>query len=136
MTLEHLLPLIGFVAVMSGTPGPNNLMLIAAGAIHKVLPPAGGLRVAAGHVGGEQGQCSRDHLRPVRELQLLHELVAVHLNALEHGKVRRAAVEGARVRIFCVFDDAVIIRVDAFQQLLCEQPHDRLVPAEKSRDLE
>jgi len=32
MTLEHLLPLIGFVAVMSGTPGPNNLMLMAAGA--------------------------------------------------------------------------------------------------------
>ena len=32
MTPEHLLPLIGFVAVMSGTPGPNNLMLMAAGA--------------------------------------------------------------------------------------------------------
>ncbi len=32
MNLEQLLPLVGFVLIMSGTPGPNNLMLMAAGA--------------------------------------------------------------------------------------------------------
>jgi threonine/homoserine/homoserine lactone efflux protein len=32
MPLEQLLPLAGFVIVMTGTPGPNNLMLMASGA--------------------------------------------------------------------------------------------------------
>lgn len=32
MSLEQLLPLAGFVVVMTGTPGPNNLMLMASGA--------------------------------------------------------------------------------------------------------
>lgn len=32
MSLEQLLPLAGFVIVMTGTPGPNNLMLMASGA--------------------------------------------------------------------------------------------------------
>ena len=32
MPVEQLIALIGFVAVMTGTPGPNNLMLMASGA--------------------------------------------------------------------------------------------------------
>ena len=32
MALEQLLALMGFVVVMTGTPGPNNMMLITAGA--------------------------------------------------------------------------------------------------------
>ena len=32
MSTEQLVALIGFVAVMTGTPGPNNLMLMASGA--------------------------------------------------------------------------------------------------------
>ncbi|ASK34590.1 lysine transporter LysE [Alcanivorax sp. N3-2A] len=32
MNLENTLPMIGFIVVMVGTPGPNNLMLMAAGA--------------------------------------------------------------------------------------------------------
>ncbi|MGJ3254932.1 MAG: LysE family translocator [Alcanivorax sp.] len=32
MVTEQLVALIGFVAVMTGTPGPNNLMLMASGA--------------------------------------------------------------------------------------------------------
>lgn len=32
MPVEQLVALIGFVAVMTGTPGPNNLMLMASGA--------------------------------------------------------------------------------------------------------
>lgn len=32
MPIEQLVALIGFVAVMTGTPGPNNLMLMASGA--------------------------------------------------------------------------------------------------------
>ena len=32
MSTEQLLALIGFVTVMTATPGPNNLMLMASGA--------------------------------------------------------------------------------------------------------
>ncbi|EKF73565.1 lysine exporter protein LysE/YggA [Alcanivorax hongdengensis A-11-3] len=45
MQTESLLPLFGFVAVMTGTPGPNNLMLMASGA-------NAGFRRSLGHIFG------------------------------------------------------------------------------------
>ncbi|PIE16992.1 MAG: hypothetical protein CSA68_00700 [Rhodobacterales bacterium] len=50
MTIELILPLIVFAAVSSGTPGPNNLMLLASGAnfgLKRTLPHM--LGVSMGH---------------------------------------------------------------------------------------
>ena len=45
MLTEQFVALIGFVAVMTGTPGPNNLMLVASGA-------NAGFRRSLGHIFG------------------------------------------------------------------------------------
>lgn len=48
MPLEQLLALIGFVVVMTGTPGPNNMMLLASGAnfgFRRSLPHIFGITV-------------------------------------------------------------------------------------------
>ena len=48
MTTEQLLPLLGFVTVMTATPGPNNLMLMASGAnagFRRSLPHIFGIAV-------------------------------------------------------------------------------------------
>ncbi len=48
MSTEQLVALIGFVAVMTGTPGPNNLMLMASGAnagFHRSLPHILGIAI-------------------------------------------------------------------------------------------
>ncbi|MBC54636.1 MAG: lysine transporter LysE [Gammaproteobacteria bacterium] len=48
MPLEQLLALVGFVVVMTGTPGPNNMMLLASGAnfgFRRSLPHIFGITV-------------------------------------------------------------------------------------------
>ncbi|MEX0740835.1 MAG: LysE family translocator [Pseudohongiella sp.] len=48
MPLEQLLALIGFVVVMTGTPGPNNMMLLASGAnfgFRRSMPHIAGITV-------------------------------------------------------------------------------------------
>lgn len=48
MAAERLLALIGFIAIMVGTPGPNNLMLMASGAnagFRRSLPHIAGILV-------------------------------------------------------------------------------------------
>lgn len=50
MPLEQLMTLTGFVVVMSGTPGPNNMMLLASGARF-------GFRRSIPHILGIVGGC-------------------------------------------------------------------------------
>ncbi|MCE4557393.1 LysE family translocator [Roseateles cellulosilyticus] len=46
--MNELLPFLGYCALMSGTPGPNNMMLVASGAHHgyrRTLPTIFGMNV-------------------------------------------------------------------------------------------